>query len=303
MPYNAGVVNVRETPLIGAGTTAQRIVSINGGLWVNLDNPDAPVLQRYRSSDNTWIDIEASAPTLPAWSLNGNTLAGGEKLGSVNNQPVVMYHNNIEVVRLTALLMAVTGSLNFGVNLVNNDVRGNLNFRNNTNVCYIMQDSSTIRSIQVPGTGGNAPWIFNNIANQGIRVQDNSSNNNAVTLQPGNNRGITLGVNGFGFPTYALRINCVAANNINLQLGDASVAYANNVGYNVQVLAGPGGGTGANKGGNVVLIPGAGGGGALQGNVIVNNLQSFASNAAAVAAGLPVGSLYLRSGHGLDAVV
>lgn len=67
------VVNIKDTPFAGAGTTVQRAYAINGGLWVNLDDPAAPYMERYDADTNTWIPLEATDPTLPAWALGGNT--------------------------------------------------------------------------------------------------------------------------------------------------------------------------------------------------------------------------------------
>lgn len=103
MPYNAGPHNVRETPTVGAGTTAQRTVSVTGSIWINLDDPAHPIWQRYDGA--VWVDLNASAPTLPAWALAGNALAGGEKLGSTNNQDVIMYRNNVEIAHFLAALI------------------------------------------------------------------------------------------------------------------------------------------------------------------------------------------------------
>lgn len=128
MPYNAGVQNIRETPVAGSGTTAQRLIEVNGALWINLDDPDAPYLERYRASDDTWVRMDASAPTLPAWALSGNTLAGGEKLGSINAQPVVMYANNVEALRLdnaATYKLSVTGNTKVRGQFRADDASGN----------------------------------------------------------------------------------------------------------------------------------------------------------------------------------
>lgn len=93
------VNNIRATPAAGAGTTAQRDVwAITGMLWVNLDDPADPYLERYDGA--AWIPFTASSPTLPAWALAGNDLAGGEKLGSTNGFPVNMYVNNAKLIEL-----------------------------------------------------------------------------------------------------------------------------------------------------------------------------------------------------------
>lgn len=111
MPYNSGVHNIRNTPVLGAGTTAQRVVNVDGAMWANTDAPLAPILQRLEGG--VWVDFSASAPTLPAWALAGNTLAGTNKLGAINNQPVIFYQNNIERMRLAvggSFPLTITGA-------------------------------------------------------------------------------------------------------------------------------------------------------------------------------------------------
>lgn len=122
-----GIVNVRQTPIAGAGTTAQRpAISVPGFIWINLDTPASPIWQRFDGS--TWIDFTASAPTLPAWALAGNTLTGTEIFGSVNDQPVVMRQNNTEVARLQA------GT--YRLLLQRTELKDTPKFSNNTNAKY-----------------------------------------------------------------------------------------------------------------------------------------------------------------------
>lgn len=94
MAFFGGIINYRQTPIAGAGTTAQRpTLNVPGTAWINLDDPANPYWERYNGS--TWVQFSASAPTLPAWSLAGNVLTGTEKLGSTNDQDVDVYRNNV----------------------------------------------------------------------------------------------------------------------------------------------------------------------------------------------------------------
>lgn len=104
--YQTGVSNIGGLVVAGAGTTAKRVVAVDGGVfWINLDNPAAPFLQYYTGT--VWVDIVASEPTLPAWSLAGNTVAAGNKMGSLNAQAVIFIYNNIEIFRIIATQMTV----------------------------------------------------------------------------------------------------------------------------------------------------------------------------------------------------
>lgn len=137
MSYRAGVFNVRETPTAGAGTTAQRKVEVLGALWVNTDNPAAPVLQRYDGT--TWVNIGSIDPTLPAWSLSGNAVTvGTHKLGTTTNHTFVMVANNAAVLNFYAngnvatgaddgYKLSITGTTRFrGILRVDNAGNGNL---------------------------------------------------------------------------------------------------------------------------------------------------------------------------------
>ena len=111
MPYQANISNVRETPTAGAGTTAQRLVEVLGALWVNTDNPAAPVLQRYNGT--TWVNIGSIDPTLPAWSLTGNAVTvDTHKLGTTTNHPFVMVANDVPVFNFYANGNVATGADN-----------------------------------------------------------------------------------------------------------------------------------------------------------------------------------------------
>lgn len=267
MPYNAGPHNVRETPTVGAGTTAQRTVAAPGSVWINLDDPANPLWQRYDGA--TWIDISSSAPTLPAWALAGNTLSGGEKLGSTNSQPVVMYHNNVETLRLAAALVTAAAAVDFGIHLGKSVIKGSLDFDNSVNPAYIMQGALLLRSIKIPGTAGNAPWTVNNPSASGLEVVDSATPGNKIWFQPGNSRGIFLGVSGFSLPTHALKAIANSVADVTILLGDGVNTYTNNVGYNVKVLAGAGGSIGDKAGGNVHIAPGPGGGLGADGNIFL----------------------------------
>lgn len=104
------IVNVRQMPLGGAGSTAERPdYGIPGAIWINLDNPAAPVWQRYDGT--AWIDIGSVDPTLPAWALAGNALAADDKvLGSTDNRPWRLIANAATVLNIYSNGNMATGA-------------------------------------------------------------------------------------------------------------------------------------------------------------------------------------------------
>lgn len=201
MPYNSGVANIRETPAIGAGTAAQRLVLIEGVLWANLTDPANPFFERY--DGNAWIPFTASSPTLPAWSLAGNTLTGGEKLGSTAGGVVRVYSDNVNgldifptgnvgvgtlgiaqafklyvagTLRTTGNLSVATGGL--GTNTLN----GSLNdFIANTN-----QFAGRITFVSQSGAN-NAIMFSNPVVNGGVDFKTISMSGETFTRTSGSN--------------------------------------------------------------------------------------------------------------------
>lgn len=196
----------------------------------------------------------------------------------------------------------MNGVLRFGSHLATSVIRGDLDFDNASNAAYIKQGNQIARSIKIPGTGGNAPWIINNAGSNGLQVVDSTTPANVITLSPGSGQGLKIAVATYTTPASAMNITATAANNVNILLGSGEAIYGNNVGYNVKIQAGAGGAITNSQGGHVYLTPGAGGGAGVSGCVLVGGLRTFASNAAAAAA-LPLTALYYRTGHGLDVVV
>ncbi|MFY7886509.1 MAG: hypothetical protein ACOVOV_16870, partial [Dolichospermum sp.] len=168
----------------------------------------------------------------------------------------------------------VNGIARFGSNLSNNDILGNLNFQNGSNIAFIQQANSAIRSLQIPGTAGNSHWIFRNtgatwglqgIFNdgtftiQGDQIRfSNASFANTTSFQ-------FLGVTG-----------TQTTNDRNIYIGNnSSPLYGNEKGNNIRLIAGTGGTSGGDRvGGDIYLTPGAGGGVAAAGNVILAHTGS-----------------------------
>lgn len=149
MPYNAGVGNVRGLPVAGTGTTAQRTVAVPYMVWANRDDPANPIWQQWDGA--AWVDFNAGAPTLPAWALAGNALAGGEKMGSTNNVDVLFYRNNVEMMHFLAALVEFHRSIQMDANL-----------------------KITIGSLEMfDDTGG--PRLVQSLSGQGLRLRANTT--------------------------------------------------------------------------------------------------------------------------------
>jgi hypothetical protein len=132
-----------------------------------------------------------------------------------------------------------------------------------------MQGGSTVRSLLVPGTGGNAPWTFNNQANQGIAVVDQSG---TVFLQGG--RIQIRSPNFINDVGYVVSSEPSAPNNRTIYFGTNSIAYANENGVQIAINAGPGGyyTNGPYSGGNVSINGGEQGAIGPKGNIFLGNL-------------------------------
>jgi hypothetical protein len=119
------------------------------------------------------------------WSTSGNSLSGGEKLGSTNNQPVDMYTNNNLVARWATggqLLIGTTSSAGSGFMLqVNGDgyIDGNL---------AVTTDASVGDELDVNGTIiGHTDLYIDGSAqfNNGLAVGANGANISGNTLISG----------------------------------------------------------------------------------------------------------------------
>lgn len=277
------------------------------------DNAGSFSSSRVRISDLKAVINDSGATVI---LQGGNTLGEAVIIGSNDPNLVGFRTNSLRRMTITAagrvLVKSetestydhdVNGVVRFGMHLGANVVRGNIDFDNSSNAAYITQNGGLARSIKIPGTGGNAPWLIYNNGSNGLQVVDSTTPNNYMDFKPGNNNGIGIKINAISTPNVALGVAATSDSDINLLLGNAQNLYANRVGYNVKIQAGAGGAAGNLQGGHVYITPGAGGGSGASGNVIVGGLRTFAHNATAVAAGLAVGSLYIRTGHGLDIVV
>lgn len=155
-----GIVNVRQTPMAGAGTTAQRpAITVPGFLWSNLDDPDNPYWERYNGT--AWVDYNASAPTLPAWALAGNALAGGERFGSTNNVDVLFYRNNVEMMHFLASLIEV-----------------------HQNMTLDADKKITIGAMQLFDDSASGPRLLQTLGAQNLRIRSNTTNGAYLALTP-----------------------------------------------------------------------------------------------------------------------
>lgn len=280
--------------------------------------------QNIRAEKVSYSDSTGFLPT-KTFLLNnyfkqgGNSFAATATVGTNDAQPFDIETNNTTRLRIFSngnaaigtttdggYKFEVSGLFRFGTYLQRSVIRGSLDFDNATNDAYITQANETARSIKIPGTGGNAPWIFYNTAGNGISVYNSTLLGNRVDVFPGGNNTtnppkIFLSLTGLQTPARALAVTGTAASNVNLEIGSGEIIYSNNVGYNVIIRSGAGGAAGNMAGGNIYLTTGAGGGTGHAGYIIHSPPPEYADNAAALAAGLPIGTEY-RTGDILKVV-
>lgn len=107
-PVTSAMLDISSTSkgiLIPRMTTAQRtaIAAPATGLLV-YDNTTGTF---WQFNGTVWVEM---LQTTNGWSLVGNTLGGTEKLGSVNAQPVRLFSNNVEVMRLNTNGEVIAGN-------------------------------------------------------------------------------------------------------------------------------------------------------------------------------------------------
>ena len=214
------------------------------------------------------------------WVQGGNAFGTIGVLGTRDNNPLDLYTNNVDQARLTTngdLLLGSTtdssykldakGPARFGAYLGQNMVRGSLNFDNGANAAYIMQSNSLLRSLQIPGTGGSAPWVFNNTANEGIEVVDVAG---TVFVAGGK---INITSTNFTNVGSIIATEPSAYNNRTIYIGNTALNHANENGTNVQIVGGSGGTLPAvYNGGNIIINAGLQGAKGANGNILLGNL-------------------------------
>jgi hypothetical protein len=244
------------------------------------------------------------------WIQGGNRFAATGVLGTLDSNALDLYTNNTQKVRLTTsgdLLIGssldsgykldVKGTAFIGKYDGYNTIRGNLNFDNNGHNSYITEQGTLGRSIVIPGNGGNAPWIFNNLANQGIEVADQAG---TVFLQGGKIQvRSTNFANNVGF---VVGTEPSAPNNRVIYFGTTSMAYLNENGVQIAINAGPGGSftNGPYGGGSVSINPGEQGAIGPKGNILLGN-QVYGN--VGVQTGAPVSNFEVDQGTSGSGVV
>ena len=183
-----------------------------------------------------------------AWLQGGNAFGATGILGTTDNNPLDLYTNNVARARLTttgdlllgasvdsAYKLDVKGPVRLGTHLGQSMIRGSLNFDNGVNATYIMEQNSTLRSLQIPGTGGNAPWVFRNTADWGLQMIDASG---TVALRAG-----TLNIVSPNFSNIGsiIATEPSAPNNRTVYIGNTTHQYANENGSNIDIRGGQGG--------------------------------------------------------------
>jgi hypothetical protein len=214
------------------------------------------------------------------WVQGGNAFGTIGVLGTRDNNPLDLYTNNVDQARLTTngdLLLGSTtdssykldvkGNARFGTYLGQNMVRGSLNFDNGSNAAYIMQSNSLLRSLQIPGTGGSAPWLFTNTANEGVEIADVAG---TIFLAGGK---VNITSTNFTSVGSIIATEPSATNNRTIYFGNTALNHANENGTNVAIVGGTGGNL-ANvyNGGNISINPGLQGARGANGNILMGNL-------------------------------
>ena len=214
-----------------------------------------------------------------AWTQGGNTFGATGVLGTMDNNPLDLYTDSIDQMRLATsgdLLIGSTvdssykfdvkGTGRFGSYSTMSMIRGSLNFDNGVYPSYICEQNSLQRSLQIPGTGGEAPWVFNNSADRGVEVVDASG---TIALQGGKINIISTNFTNVGS---IISTEPSAYMNRTINLGNTAPNHADENGTNVNIVGGAGGyyanGYG---GGNIMINPGAGGTRGPNGNILLGN--------------------------------
>jgi len=183
-----------------------------------------------------------------AWLQGGNTFAATGVLGTMDANPVDLYTSGQVRARLTTggdLLMGavidsgyrldVKAPVRFGSHLGQNTIRGSLNFDNGVNACYLMEQNSTQRSLQIPGTGGNSTWLFRNTGDWGLSMMDASG---TVFLRAGK---VDIVSPNFADIGSILSTEPSVPNNRTVYVGNTGPGYANENGTNIDIRGGQGG--------------------------------------------------------------
>lgn len=216
-----------------------------------------------------------------AWVQGGNAFGATGVLGTLDSNALDLYTNKTGKVRLATsgdLIVGATadsgykldvkGTARMGQYEGSSTIRGNLNFDNSGHNSYITQQGNSGRNILIPGNGGNAPWIFNNVANQGLTVVDQAG---TVFLQGGK---IQIKSTNFNNDVgYVVATEPSSPNNRTIYFGTNQLAYWNENGIQIAINAGPGGifTNSRYNGGSVSINPGEQGATGAKGNILLGN--------------------------------
>lgn len=248
----------------GKSQTSTLIAAANSDFLVGLDVNPTFTNGAFTTVANIGIRSQVSSAT-GKWNIYSSGTASNYFNGNVVIGSTTDSGFKLQVTGTTSL----TGAVTFGVASTNNRINGNLDFGNNLVTAYIQQNGSAARSLRIPGTAGNSPWLFTNSASgNGV----NGTFADGSFYMPGNYLGITTAT---FLPVGSIIIQFIgakgtqAASNRNIYIGDGANYSVSEKGYNVRILSGYGG-TNLN-GGDIFLTPAIPNGTGLSGNVILNN--------------------------------
>jgi hypothetical protein len=189
-----------------------------------------------------WVEVSSSAT---GWLLAGNTLAGTEILGSLNSQPVRLFSNNLERMRILAAgQVAVNSALTFPQSTFFSAATGN-----NNAVDGSAAGTGNAVYGQNTGTGNGVQGLSNNASGFGISaVNINASGTGIIAY--GNNAGGAFAAAGSGGAFAGTRMGVYAVStNVSALVSSAGV-IGRDAGGSFTMLNGGAGvtGTGANSG-------------------------------------------------------
>jgi hypothetical protein len=165
---------------------------------------------------------------------------------------------------------------------VNGDIIGNdIYFNNIASTNHYIFGANSNEKLQIPGTGGDTPWIVNNENGQGLSIADSGTQTHSFTYQTNLSKINLLGIQ-------SLALDNSSQSNTFIRIGNTATTYTNNKGLSILLSAGQGGNTGAQNGGDIKIDAGAAGATGNIGNIL---LSSITAGNVGVGAGTPTSLL------------
>lgn len=204
------------------------------------------------------VPFFSHAQTPAKWSVNGNTTANGDFLGTTNNQPLIFYTNNTETMRLKAngelKINNLSGLGNGLVTANNNGVLGNTPFPNNASM--VLTGNGTFATLStMSGWAYNGANLYNSNGGGFVGVGTNDPqylfdvNGDARVNGTLYAMGLVLATK-MQADTVKGSTMITVNNNLNIAAGLLNEMYANSGDVRIQSRAGSNGNTVFNAGTN-----------------------------------------------------